>query len=818
MKSKIMLLAALAVATSASAQREAQSDTVRSQSLDEVVVKGVRAGKKAPFAVTEMKKQELHEFSRTGRELPFLFSGTPGVLAWGENGLGTGTVAMRLRGADGTRINITLDGISLNSPEDECVWWANMNSYGALLQSAQIQRGIGTSSNGDGAFGGSIALQLLSPALKPSLEGTFSYGSYNTMNGGFTLQTGRIWKNLYGFGAWHGTHTDGYVHGTKGNSGSYLGGLSWLGEKYRISYKNVGNYEHTGQAWNGVITGNDDLSLYDGTYGVHTGIRSYKDLYKVGLGRYNNLYEQLVWNDDYSGFKTDANGKYLTERYKMRDGSYWSRTTDNFVQDHNILSGVWEPSEHWSHHLALHYTYGHGYYEEFRPQYKLAKFGLTFTDAEGNKLKKSDFVRHKGLTQHTYGMVYNANYKTSAWDVVGGLSLQQFRCNHYGFLSYIADEALDNAVRPGGKNYRYYDSDAHKYDYSGYLKATYSFLRYWNAFADLQYRHVEYNTDGNNDKFRKRSDGTYVNQPLNIDKYYNFFNPKAGLSFTLGAHKAYASIAYAGREPERNNFTNNAKYPAPSPEHLLDYELGYEYRSSLFHAGANLYYMNYHYQFVQTGEKSDIGKNLTTNIRRSYRCGVELTAGAAPLSWLSLEGNAAFSVNRIKDFTEYLDDWDNAAPDDYSPITHSSASDPSYKPTTVHYDKSTLAFSPTTILNGFADFHIAGFTAVWHTNFVSRQYLDNTESKDRSLPCFSQSDITLGYTLRFKDAAALYKPKSLSFSLSLNNIFDRHYAASGWVYSAVSASRGHTESNRYEEIGYVPMAGFTMMGNITINF
>lgn len=798
MKRQIVLLAAMAMVVTASGQTKAEGDTMRAKSLDEVVVKGVRAGKKAPFAVTNVNRTDLNEFSKTGRELPFLFSGTPGVLAWGENGLGTGTTYMRLRGSDGTRINITLDGVSLNSPEDQCVWWANMNSYGSLLQSAQIQRGIGTSTNGDGAFGGSVALQLLSPALKPSLEGTFSYGSYNTLNGGFTLQTGKIWKKLYGFGAWHGTHTDGYVHGTRGNSGSYMGGLSWLDGKFRISYKNVGNYEHTGQAWNGVVTGNDDLSLFDGTYGAKTGIRSYKDLYNAGLGRYNNLYEQLVWNDEGTGFKTDDKGNYITERYKMRDGSYWSRTTDNFVQDHNILSGVWEPSEHWSHHMAVRYTYGHGYYEEFKPSYKLSKLGLVFVSPDETKLKKTDFVRHKGLTQHTYGTVYNVNYKDKSWDITGGVNLQQFRCNHYGFLSYIADEALDKAVRPGGKNYRYYDSDAHKYDYSGFVKASYHFLRYWDVFGDMQYRHVEYKTDGVNDKFYAQSDGTYKNQELDINKYYNFYNPKAGLSFLLGGHKAYASVAYAGREPDRNNFTNNAKYPAPKPEHLIDYELGYEYKSQLFHAGVNMYYMRYRNQFVQTGEKSDIGEYLTTNVHKSYRTGVELTAGVSPLSWLSIEGNAAFSANKIDDFTEYIDNWDG---------------DPLQK----HYGKSTLAFSPSTILNGFLHFHYRDITAVWHTNFVSRQYLDNTENKDRSLPCFSQSDITLGYTLRFKDAA-LYKPKSLSFSLSLNNIFDRHYAASGWVYSAVSASSGHTESNRYEEIGYVPMAGFTMMGNITINF
>ncbi len=783
---------AFAFATLLPAEANAQSaaDSLKQATLQEVVVKGVRAQQEAPFAVANIKKQDLNNFSKTGRELPFLFANTPGVLAWGENGLGTGTVYMRIRGAAGSRINVTLDGVALNSPEDQTVFWANMNSYGSLLGSAQIQRGIGTSTNGDGAFGGSISLATAMPSLKPSLELTGSYGSYDTYNTGLNFSTGLLFGHLIFDGAFHHTGTDGYIHGTAGNSGSFYGGLTWLGDNFQIRYKNIGNYEHTGQAWNGVTGGNDDATL------TAQGIYSYKDMYQHGLGRYNSLYESLVFDASSWKFPQDAAGNFQTQRYQLDNGSYWSKTTDNFTQDHNILSFTWQPSAHWIHNGAVHYTYGYGYYKEFRPDNKFAKFGMYATDAAGNFVKKSDFIRRKGLTQHTYGVVYNANYKDELWDIVGGLNLQQFRGNHFGYVDYISTRTGYAHITAPYTGNQYYDSDAHKFDYSAFVKATEHITSWWDVFLDLQYRHVHFKTSGVNDKFVQDKDGTYHNQALNIHEDYNFFNPKAGFNFTFGNHRAYISVAYAGREPERNNFTDNGSYPAPKAEHLTDTELGYAYNGGNWHAGVNLYYMSYKDQFVQTGQKSDIGENLTTNIDKSYRMGAEVSADWSPLAWFTVAGNAAFSQNRIKDFTEYAEDWEAKT---------------GYR--TIHYDKSTLAFSPAVILNGFANFHYNGFQAVWHTNFVSRQYLDNTENKQRSLPCFSQSDLNLSYTLPVKQVL-----KEVVFGINLNNIFDRHYAASGWVYSAYQKASDKDTDPRYCQLGYIPMAGFNMMGNITLRF
>ena len=321
----IALSVAFCSLASQAALAQTKIDTLKVQNLNEVIVKGVRAAKEAPYAVANIRKSELKQFSCSGQELPFLLSRTPGILAWSENGIGTGTTYMRIRGAAGSRINVTLDGVALNSPEDQTVFWANMNSYSSLLGSIQVQRGVGSSTNGDGAFGGSISMATAAPSLTPTAEVTGSFGSYNTYHTGASFSTGLLGKHLIFDGAYHETATDGYVDGTAGRSGSYYGGLTWLGDNFKISYKNIGNFEKTGQAWNGVLGGD------------------YKQIYEMGLGRSNTLL---------GNYDKDENGNYKLTPFTYRDGTPWDRTTDNFYQNHNILSATWQPSEHWSSFCA----------------------------------------------------------------------------------------------------------------------------------------------------------------------------------------------------------------------------------------------------------------------------------------------------------------------------------------------------------------------------------------------------------------------------------------------------------------------------------
>ena len=764
-----------------------KADSTKVKDLSEVSVKAVKAPRNAPFAVSHIEAKELERFSKTGQELPFLFARTPGVLAWSENGLGTGTTYMRIRGAGDSRINVTLDGVALNSPEDQCVFWANMNSYAALLGNVQIQRGVGTSTNGDGAFGGTVALQTKVPSLTPSLELTGSYGSYNTYNVGGNFSSGLLMNHLVIDGAYHHTGTDGFIHGTDGNSGSYYGGLTWLNADgtLKLSYKNIGNYERTGQAWNGVCPGDGEYSMNS-----YEGVRTYQDLYDKGLGQYNDLYEN---------FSPDWAGGWTISRYKLKDGSDYRGATDNFWQNHNLLNLAWTISDHWSTSGTLHYTHGHGYYDSFRYKNKPKKFGLPAVLSDGSSLGKEDYIRRKGMTQDCYGVVWNINYKDDRWDVLGGASLQNFEANHYGYLLYTSNDQLAADLFTDEGRYKYYDNDANKVDGQVFIKGMYHITDAWDVFADVQYRHVGFITNGTHDSFVKQTDGTYKAHSLNIKEQYDFLNPKVGLSYHKGGHNAYLSYALSHREPERNNFTDNGNYPAPKAEMLHDVEVGYNFANNRWHAGIGLYAMYYNNQFVQTGQLSDIGEKLTTNVNKSYRLGMELEAGVNITKWFALEGNAAISKNSIRDFDEVIETYDA----DWNDLP----------PTTVHYDNSTLAFSPAVILNGFADFHYNGFKATWHTGFVSKQYLDNTANDDRSLPSYTRTDIALSYDLKVAKKGL----KDIIFGVNFNNIFNKHYASSGWAYSAIVGS-DYPESNRYYQLGYVPMSGFACMGNITLKF
>jgi len=417
-------------------------------------------------------------------------------------------------------------------------------------------------------------------------------------------------------------------------------------------------------------------------------------------------------------------------------------------------------------------------------------------------------VRKKGYYQDAYGLVWNANYKNENWDVIGGLSAQRFESTHFGYVTYAAHPVVSQKYLANG-DYQYYESDATKDDLSQFFKATYHLTEQWDVFGDLQYRHVSYKTNGYNDRFYDDKSGLY-NHELNIDVDYNFFNPKAGLSWHVDGHHAFASVAMSHREPERNNFTDNGSYPAPKAESLIDTEVGYNYLAKRWTVGANFYWMHYIDQFVQTGQLSDIGENLTTNIDKSYRLGMELTAAWTILPGLTIEGNAALSQNKIKGFNEYVenwDDWEGNTDANGNPYDGDGFD-------VIHYDNSTLAFSPSVILNGFLTYKKNALTATWHTNYVSRQYLDNTECKQRSLPSFTTSDLSANYVFNFKNKGI----KEMILGFNINNIFNLHYAASGWVYSAIYESGGNPNSNRYTEIGYIPQAGTTAMGSVTLKF
>lgn len=720
------------------------SDADRDITLDEIVISASIASEETPITQSTIDKSVLENSATGSKELPYLLQSIPGVVATSDNGLGIGAVYFKIRGTNDTRINITMDGVPLNSPEDHSVFWANMNSYSGSLESIQVQRGAGTSTNGTGAFGATVNMISEKPSLTPHIDAEGTMGSYNTYNGTIKAGSGLLFNHLVLDGRFSVTNSDGYIDRTKSHLGSYFTSASWYGNDYLIKLKNFGSFEHTGQAWNGVPS----------------------DSIKAGKRTYNSL------------------GVF----FDHKDRIHFRPTTDNYLQNHTHLSFIKNINDLWDAQATLFYTYGIGYYEDMKDNSNLAKkFGLnSYAGIEG------DANRQKWLENNSVGGIFNVTRKSDKLDLTMGGGYQYFDGDHWGEFESIINSADSSRIDIG--NAHYYDSNAKKSDANIYLKGVYHIGDNLHLFADAQYRYVNYLISGNNDVFIKDDNGKYHNQLLNIDETFHFFNPKAGISYAADWGNSYFSVAKIEREPTRNNYTDNGGSLMPKAETLYDYELGYNYKGKNWYAGFNLYYMDYKNQLIATGQLSDIGEALTENVKDSYRRGIEIEAGATLFDHISWNGNATFSQNKIVNFTEYVDNWEG-------------------NPLQIHYDETDIALSPNiTAYSMLSASFLKGFNASITTNYVGRQYLDNSSCKERSLAPYCVTDFNISYTfhpLYFKEA---------KLNLQINNLFNEQYSSNGWVYTAVSESYGYTAENRYVEDGLFVQAPISFLTTLTLKF
>lgn len=718
---------------------DAHSDDSLSVALDEVLIETNAVSKTVPMAMTTLDSHTLHQ-QDNGQDLPWLLQMTPSLVTTSDNGLGIGLTSFRIRGTDASRINLTYDGVALNDPEDQTVFWANMTAFASSVEGIQVQRGAGTSTNGSGAFGATVTMQSQKPAMEPAFGLTVRGGSYGTRSYTANASSGLMDDHWVAEGRYSQTLTDGYIDRTAGNLGSHFAAISYFGDDWMAQLKNFGSFEHTGQAWNGVPS----------------------DSIAAGNRTYNNL------------------GQHLTD-----DGrTVWTPTTDNYWQNNSQLTFVATPTAQLSLHGVLHYTYGNGYYDDYKAQADYYKYRLdSYEDASGQPVSKGDLVRQKWLRNHQAGAIADVSYKTQHLSLTGGASYSLFSGRHWGQVS----QARAYPLHIHG---HYYDSDGFKTDAATFIKAEYRLTDHLLAYADAQYRHVGYRIDGENDKFLPDK----TQQQLHIYERFNFFNPKGGLSYRTRHHNVYASFARTHREPTRNNYTDaGTADPLPRPETLNDWEAGYHWSSPTLgvlqlEAGANLYYMDYDNQLILTGRLSDIGEALATNVAHSYRRGVELTT-ALRSGIVSFSGNCTLSQNHILHFTEYVDNWEG-------------------DPVAVTYPRTDIAFSPA--LTSASTLRI-GTDDLWGslcTRYVSRQYLDNTSCAARSIGPYSVTDLQLSYTFRWQH----YYEQSTDFQLTLavNNLFGARYATGGWVYTAVSPTYGYTLDNRYREDGLFVQAPTTL--------
>lgn len=689
--------------------------------LQPVEVTALRAGEKAPFAKTNILRKEIAK-NNLGQDLPYLLNQVPGAVINSDAGNGVGYTGIRIRGTDGTRINVTLNGIPYNDAESQGSYFVDLPDISSSANSIQVQRGVGTSTNGAGAFGASINIATNDITDTFYTEVNNSYGSFNTQKNTLRFGSGILAKHFTIDARLSRISSDGYIQRAATNLKSFYFSTAWLDSKNSLRLNIFSGKEKTYQAWNGVP---QDLLKTDRTYN------------SAGTAR---------------------------------PGSPYDNETDNYTQTHYQLFYNHQFNQFWKGNIAVFLTKGKGYYEQYKASAKLADYGLpNYLDGTAT-IKKTDLVRRLWLDNNFYGTIFSLQHHKNKTDVIIGGGWNGYDGKHFGEIIWAKVQAAIPA------NHRWYNVTASKQDASVYTKWTQQLSSHWQSFADVQYRNIHYKINGFRD-----------NPAIMIDKSYSFVNPKAGLTYSNKNWQAYVSYALAAKEPNRDDFEAGTTLQ-PKPEKLNDLEAGIEKKTSSYSLGANLYFMSYKDQLVLVGNINDVGAYTRTNIPKSYRAGIELQARTIITIWMNVAANLALSENKIKNYTDVVDDYDNGGAKSYP------------------YKKTNISFSPAIVAGGSINFiPVKNGEINLLGKYVGRQYLDNTSQKSRSLDAYFVQDIRLAYTFKGK----VFKESSLVFQL--NNVFNKKYEANGYTFSYISG--GLTTENYY-----FPMAPTNFMVGLNVRF
>jgi iron complex outermembrane recepter protein len=703
---------------------------------EEVIVSALVVKDKIPLTYFNISREDIRE-RNMGQDIPFLLNMTPSLVSSSDAGTGVGYTSFRIRGTDMTRINVTVNGIPMNDSESHGVWWVNMPDFASSVENIQIQRGVGSSTNGAAAFGATVNLQTNSLRKDPWAEIHTTAGSFNTFKNTVSFGTGLMDGKFTLDGRLSKIQSDGYIDRASSDLKSFFLSGSYYSSNTILTVKAFSGKEITYQAWDGVPS---DILPVNRTYN--------------GIGRY-----------------TDIDGQE----------QFYDNETDNYQQDHFQILFSREFSMELYLNAALHYTRGYGYYEQYKANHRFSSYGLENPEIGGETITRTDLIRRKFLDNHFYGATYSLNYKPNRFDIVLGGAVNRYLGDHYGNIIW----AQYAAEIP--KNYQWYLNLGDKTDLNSFLKLNYQITNSLNAFADVQYRYVNYEMEGFHD------DLTDISQEHN----FGFFNPKLGLNYLVsGTQEVYLSYSQGNREPSRSDFRDAKPGMSPRPEKLHNVELGYRFRSPAFSFSPNLYYMGYQDQLVLTGEINDVGAPMTTNVPESYRLGLEL-AGAALLNhWLKMDFHAALSRNKIKDFTEYVDNWDYDPGDPAQPLQFEN-----------YLGETDLAFSPWLVAGGSvtmtpfkqAEIALGG-------KYVGKQYIDNTSNNRRILNPYFVNDLRLNYTFRPGSI------KEARISLMVNNLFNVKYETNAWIY------RYYYGGEESFMDGYFPQAGIHFLAGLSLKF
>jgi len=692
--------------------------------LGTATVEVLRTGDRAPFAKSTVTKEDIARIN-TGVDLPYLLEMQPSVVTTSDGGTGIGYTAMRIRGSDATRTNITVNGVPFNDQESQGAFLVNMPDIATSAEDIEIQRGVGTSTNGPAAFGASVNLRTTAVQRDPWGLVSATGGTYNTQRYSVSAGTGLIQEKFSFDLRLSSITTDGYIDRATADLKSYFLQGAWIGKTRSLRFITFRGKEITYQAWDGVPR---ELIDTDRTY----------------------------------------------------NGYSYANEVDNYDQTHYQLLLEQRIGTKATLGLTLFRMLGEGYYEQYKAEDDLATYGIAPAVINGDTITSTDIIRRRWLDNALTGANASADIELGKHRLVLGGSYSDNQGAHFGEVIW-ARYAGSGAIRD-----RYYDNDAVKTDANAFAKLTYAVNEKIDLYGDAQARHVDHSFLGFNDQLAN------ITQQVQ----YTFFNPKAGLLWRLHeGGRAYASFAVANREPNRNDLEETTPTSRPSSERLIDYELGYERHTGRFSAGINGYYMDYTDQLVLTGELNDVGAALRTNVASSYRAGVELMFAAQLAKHLQWRANATLSSNKVRNFDEFVDDWDNGGQAEN------------------RYAESDLAFSPTVIAGSELSYRIldkpkqgsAELTLV--TKYVGRQYLDNSGSTDRMLDAYVVNDLRANVAL-----LTCKGTKSINFNLTVRNLFSELYESNGWVYSYVLDGR------RQEIVGLFPQAPLNILGGVTVRF
>jgi iron complex outermembrane receptor protein len=569
---------------------------------EEVTVSATRASNNSPTAFTNLDKKDIDK-NNSGRGFEYLLEQTPSTVVTSNAGAGVGYTSIRIRGSDATRINVTLNGVPLNDAEDQGVYFVDLPDLASSVENVQVQRGVGTSTNGAGAFGASINIQTTTRRDTAYAQLDNSAGSYGTVKNTVSLGSGLLGGHFSFDGRLSQMNSDGYIDRAFSHLKSFFLSGAYYGKASVLRLNVFSGYEQTYQAWDGVP----------------------EDSVKIGNRRYNEL-----------GYINSSN-----TFYKNQTDNYWQ----NYVQllyDRQINSKL-------SFSGALHYTKGYGYYEEYKNADSLKFYGIAPVVGGSTTIEQTDLVRRLWLNNDFYGLTYNLNYKPdNKLDLTLGGAFNEYKGQHYNDIEWTQQSI---GTPP---DYEYSRNNATKTDFNIFARAEYH-IGDVLLYGDLQYRHIYYSFLGFDENLNN------VQQQVGL----NFFNPKAGITYNLDANSnIYASFAVGNHEPDRSDYTNSSPQSRPKPENLKDIEAGYRFNETDFSAGINGFYMIYKNQLVLTGALDGVGEAIRTNIADSYRAGIEVNARVKVTQQLSWFVNASLSTNKVLNFQQYLQNYDTGTLDE----------------------------------------------------------------------------------------------------------------------------------------------------------